>query len=94
MMDWLRELSQKARYTLAIGSCAAFGGLPTISPNVNDILGLQFLMRSPGGYLGEKFRSGAGFPVVNIPGCPAIPEATTTERGLSGSTRRASRYTA
>ncbi len=70
-MEWVASISQNARYVIAVGSCSSFGGIPVISPNVNNTKGLQFLMRSHGGFLGKKFRSTSGLPVVNIPGCPA-----------------------
>ncbi len=39
-----------------------------------EATGLQFHKRKPGGFLGEEFRSRAGLPVINLPGCPAHPE--------------------
>lgn len=70
-MTWVEELSCNAKYIIAVGSCSAFGGIPVIAPNVHGTKGLQFVMRKPGGFLGEQFRSLSGFPVINIPGCPA-----------------------
>lgn len=70
-MKWVTQLSLHAKYIIAVGSCSAFGGIPVLSPNVNDTKGLQFTMRLPGGFLGEPFKSRSGFPVINIPGCPA-----------------------
>ena len=40
-------------------------------------VGLQFLKRAPGGSLGTAFKSKAGLPVINIPGCPAHPDWVT-----------------
>jgi len=70
-MEWVTELSRNARHIIAVGSCSSFGGIPVISPNNNDVKGLQFVMRKPGGFLGEHFKTLSGFPVINIPGCPA-----------------------
>jgi len=70
-MEWITELSGTAKYIIAVGSCSAFGGIPVISRNINDVKGLQFVMRKPGGFLGKQFKSRSGFPVINIPGCPA-----------------------
>ncbi|MCA9972613.1 MAG: hydrogenase small subunit, partial [Anaerolineales bacterium] len=61
--DILREAADGAAAIIATGNCAAFGGLPLANPNPTDAKGVQEI-------LPDK-------TVVNIPGCPAIPEATT-----------------
>ncbi len=40
-------------------------------------MGLQYVKRAHGGYLGADFRSRWGLPVINIPGCPAHPDWVT-----------------
>lgn len=70
-MEWVKDLAKNAKNVVALGSCSAYGGIPSISPNLNDVVGLQFLRRDIGGLLGEDYRSGSGLPVVNVPGCPA-----------------------
>lgn len=70
-MEWVKSLSRNARYVLAVGSCSSYGGVPVIAPNTNAIMGLQYVMRAFGGFLGRDYKSGSGFPVINIPGCPA-----------------------
>jgi hydrogenase small subunit len=77
MQDWVRAFSQVARYTIAIGDCASWGGMPATPPNPTDSIGLQFLKRQRGGFLGADYRSKAGLPVINIPGCPAHPDWIT-----------------
>jgi NiFe hydrogenase small subunit HydA len=77
MQDWVRELAQAAQYIVAIGDCASWGGIPATAPNPTDSTGLQFLKKARGGFLGGDFRSGAGLPVINIPGCPAHPDWIT-----------------
>jgi NiFe hydrogenase small subunit HydA len=77
MQEWVRELTAVANYTIAIGDCASWGGIPATSPNPTDSIGLQFLKRDHGGFLGEGYRSKAGLPVINIPGCPAHPDWIT-----------------
>jgi len=77
MQDWVRELTAVANYTVAIGDCASWGGIPATSPNPTDSIGLQFLKRDHGGFLGKDYRSKAGLPVINIPGCPAHPDWMT-----------------
>lgn len=73
MMHWLQELSQHARYTLAMGTCAAYGGITAAGNNPGDACGLQYEGTMPGGILGEAYLSGAGFPVINVAGCPTHP---------------------
>jgi hydrogenase small subunit len=77
MKDWVQELADVARYVIAIGDCATWGGIPATAPNPTDSEGLQFLKRARGGALGVDFRSRAGLPVINIPGCPAHPDWIT-----------------
>ena len=74
MKDWVKDLSQVARYVVGIGDCATWGGIPATSPNPSESTGLQFLRSAHGGFLGASFRSKAGLPVINIPGCPAHPD--------------------
>jgi len=38
---------------------------------------LQYLKGQHGGFLGKDFRSKAGLPVINVPGCPAHPDWVT-----------------
>jgi len=77
MMHWLQDLSQHARYTLAMGSCAAFGGITAAGNNPGDACGLQFEGTHPGGILGAEYLSTAGLPVINVAGCPTHPNWIT-----------------
>lgn len=77
MKDWVTDLCAKAGFVVAIGDCATWGGIPATAPNPSDSVGLQFLKGAAGGYLGSGYKSGAGFPVINIPGCPAHPDWIT-----------------
>ncbi|HEX2139007.1 MAG TPA: NADH:ubiquinone oxidoreductase [Woeseiaceae bacterium] len=77
MQEWVRELAQIADYTIAIGDCATWGGIPATPPNPTESLGLQFLKRNHGGFLGAGYRSRSGLPVINVPGCPAHPDWIT-----------------
>jgi hydrogenase small subunit len=77
MKDWVTELAAVANYVVAIGDCASWGGIPATAPNPSDSIGLQYLKREHGGYLGAEFRSRTGLPVINIPGCPAHPDWMT-----------------
>jgi len=72
--DWVKALASQAEYTIAIGTCASFGGIPASKDNPTGAMGLQFNREEPGGLLGEGYRSRGGLPVINIPGCPAHPD--------------------
>ncbi|HAJ13005.1 MAG TPA: HupU protein, partial [Comamonadaceae bacterium] len=73
MIDWVRRLSTRARHVLAVGSCAAWGGITAGGDNPTDACGLQYDDDQPGGLLGAGFRSGSGLPVINVAGCPTHP---------------------
>jgi uptake hydrogenase small subunit len=77
MKDWVADFARVAKYVVAVGDCATYGGIPATAPNPSDSIGLQFLKREHGGFLGKDYRSGAGLPVINIPGCPAHPDWMT-----------------
>jgi hydrogenase small subunit len=62
-VDLLQEAAAGAAAIIATGNCAAFGGLPKADPNPTSAKGVWELITDK--------------PVVNIPGCPAIPEAFT-----------------
>lgn len=75
--DWILDLAKVCRYMLAIGTCASFGGIASAEPNPGDVTGLQFWggrKGGLGGFLGLDYVSKSGFPVINIPGCPAHPD--------------------
>jgi len=69
------SLAEKARYVVAVGTCAAFGGIG--GDYVVEATGAQFNKREKGGFLGNDFVSGSGFPVINLPGCPCHPDIVT-----------------
>ena len=77
MKDWVAELVEQATFVVAIGDCACWGGIPATAPNPTDSIGLQYLKRDAGGFLGADWRSKSGLPVINIPGCPAHPDWVT-----------------
>ena len=77
MLDWVRDLAGVARPVLAIGSCAAWGGVTAAGPNVTDAVGLGYEGAHEGGVLGADYRGGAGLPVVNVAGCPTHPDWVT-----------------
>jgi Ni,Fe-hydrogenase I small subunit len=73
MIDWVARLASVAHYTVAIGTCAAYGGITAAGANPADACGLQYDGDQPGGLLGAAYRSRSG-PVVNVAGCPTHPD--------------------
>ena len=73
LRDWLADLAAKARYTVAVGSCAAFGGITASGDNAAEATGLQQDGPKRGALLPEQWTSPGGLPVVNVAGCPVHP---------------------
>jgi ferredoxin hydrogenase small subunit len=73
MMRLIERLAGVARHTVAVGSCAAYGGVTAGGVNPADACGLQYDVDVEGGLLGAEYRAGAGLPVINIAGCPTHP---------------------
>lgn len=64
MKDWIESLAKDALAVIALGTCAAFGGIAAGKPN-------------PGGYIGtDQFLKSQNIekPLINIPGCPPHPD--------------------
>jgi hydrogenase small subunit len=61
--DMLMETVAGAAAVVAIGSCAAFGGIPGADPNPTGAVPVQELVSDK--------------PIVNVPGCPPIPMVIT-----------------
>lgn len=57
--DMLRETAAGAAAVIAVGSCAAFGGLPNADPNPTGAMPVSELITDK--------------PIVNVSGCPPIP---------------------
>jgi uptake hydrogenase small subunit len=77
MMEWVDELAHLAQYVVAVGSCAAYGGITAGGGNPSDACGLQYDGTGKTGLLGEAFRARSTLPVVNISGCPTHPNWVT-----------------
>ncbi|MEJ2621109.1 MAG: HupU protein [Candidatus Thiodiazotropha sp.] len=73
MMQWIERLSQVARHVVAVGSCAAYGGITAAGNNPSESCGLQYDVQEKGGLLGKGFNDKSGLPVINIAGCPVHP---------------------
>ncbi|CAO3361061.1 Hydrogen-sensing hydrogenase small subunit (HoxB/HupU) [Azospirillum palustre] len=76
-IDWARDLAAVAGTVVAIGTCAAFGGITAGGENIADACGLQYEGTQRGGALGAEFRARGGLPVVNVAGCPTHPNWVT-----------------
>jgi len=58
------ELARSAMAVVGLGTCAAFGGIPSGAPNPTGAVGMAELLA----------REGIETPVINIPGCPPHPD--------------------
>jgi len=65
--DWIDRLAPKAWAVLAAGTCATYGGIHAMRGNPTGCMGLA-------DYLGWQWKSRAGIPIVNVPGCPVQPD--------------------
>ena len=60
----LERLAPHAAAVLAVGGCAAFGGVSAAKGSVTGAMGVQAFFR----------RKGIATPVINVPGCPPHPD--------------------
>jgi hydrogenase small subunit len=67
---WIDQLAPRAAAILALGTCAAYGGVPAMRNNPTGAMGLR-------DYLGADWVSRLGVPIVNLPGCPVQPDNIT-----------------
>jgi len=58
------ELARNAQAVVAMGTCAAFGGIPAGEPNPTQAVSIGSFLQ----------REGIQVPLVNIPGCPPHPD--------------------
>lgn len=63
--EWLRRLAPGAAALVAVGTCAAWGGIPAAEGNPTGSMSVNE-------HLGSEYRSSAGVPVVRIPGCAPV----------------------
>lgn len=70
-VDILRTAAEGAALIVAVGTCAAFGGIPAAAPNPTQATGTLQALQT----LREQGRVKA--PIVNVPGCPPVPEVMT-----------------
>jgi hydrogenase small subunit len=65
--EWLNRLASKAWAVVGAGTCATYGGIHAMEGNPTGCMGVA-------DYLGWNWRSRAGIPIVNVPGCPVQPD--------------------
>ncbi|MBN2365204.1 MAG: hypothetical protein EH225_03850 [Calditrichaeota bacterium] len=64
MLKWIEFLGNNAMVTLTVGTCAAYGGIPSAAPNPSGCKGVS-----------EVYETlNITTPVINIPGCPSHPD--------------------
>ena len=68
--EWLRRLAPGAAATIAVGTCATWGGVPSAEGNPTGAMGVM-------DFLGKDYRSAFGLPVVNVPGCAPLGDNMT-----------------
>ncbi len=62
--DKAAKLARSAVAVVAMGTCAAYGGIPAGEPNPTGAISIAEFLR----------REGIATPVVNVPGCPPQPD--------------------
>jgi len=65
--EWIDRLAPKALAVVCAGTCATYGGIHAMSGNPTGAMGLA-------DYLGWSWKTKAGVPIVNVPGCPVQPD--------------------
>ena len=63
-LDMLKETAEGAAAIIAVGTCAAFGGIPHANPNPTGAVAVSEIVTDK--------------PIINIPGCPPIPIVMTS----------------
>jgi hydrogenase small subunit len=62
-LEMLKEAAAGCAAVIAVGSCAAFGGIPQASPNPTGAVSVSDVVKDK--------------PIINISGCPPIPVVIT-----------------
>ncbi|MCP9486192.1 MAG: hypothetical protein MSC30_10040 [Gaiellaceae bacterium MAG52_C11] len=68
--EWIARLAPGAAASIAIGTCATWGGVPAAHGNPTGAMSMM-------DFLGKDYRSALGVPVVNIPGCAPVGDNFT-----------------
>lgn len=62
-LQMLKETVERAAFVIAVGTCAAFGGISRARPNPTGAAPVSEFVK--------------GVPLINVSGCPPVPEAMT-----------------
>jgi hydrogenase small subunit len=62
-VEYLKKAALNALAVIAVGTCASYGGINALNPNLTGAKGVYEV-------LGPGYRSRRGLPVINVPGCP------------------------
>ncbi|ADK84367.1 hydrogenase (NiFe) small subunit HydA [Desulfarculus baarsii DSM 2075] len=62
--DLVKAAAAKAKAVVALGSCAAFGGIPAAQNNPTGAVGVAEFLEA----------QGVKTPLINLPGCPTHPD--------------------
>ena len=62
-LDMLKETAAGAAAIVAVGTCAAYGGIPHADPNPTGAVAVSEIIKDK--------------PIINVPGCPPIPVVIT-----------------
>jgi hydrogenase small subunit len=68
--SWIDRLAPQAWAVVAVGTCAAYGGIHAMDGNPTGARGLS-------DYLGWDWVAQSGMPIVNLGGCPVRPDNMT-----------------
>jgi hydrogenase small subunit len=68
--EWIARMAPGAAASIAIGTCATWGGIPSAEGNPTGAMSLM-------DFLGKDYRSALGVPVVNVPGCAPVGDNFT-----------------
>ena len=64
ILSRVENLGKEALLTIALGSCAAYGGIPAAKPNLTGCKGVKEIFEN------KHIKT----PVINLPGCPTHPD--------------------
>ena len=64
ILSRVENLGKDALLTIALGSCAAYGGIPAAKPNPTGCKGIKEVFEN------KNIKT----PVINLPGCPTHPD--------------------
>jgi len=64
VQQWVSQLGKNAIATIALGTCASFGGISSTDPNPSGAISVREFFK----------QQGITTPLINVPGCPPHPD--------------------